>query len=172
MEEIAIRSRLSVGSLPRHQDSDYFHLTMNEIEFSNNGETDTLTGVPAPAIFLERAQSEYFGSRRGGRTLSILSLNSAAHDSQMGEGQIVALARSIEREIRGEEFFCRISEEGFWIALRGGIHAGEKLAARVMSAPLVEQELWKIAVIESSSWSTFEQWLHAADVAHFTIQTH
>ncbi len=172
MVEIAICSRLSVGSLPRHQDSDYFHLTMNEIEFGNNGVTDSLTGAPAPAIFLERAQSEYFGSRRDGRALSILSLNSAAHDSQVGEGQIVALARSIEREIRGEEFFCRISEEGFWIAFRGETQAGEILAARIKSAPLVAQELWKIAVIESSRWSTFEHWLHAVDLAHFTIRTH
>ena len=158
------------------------------MEFFNNGLHDSLTHAPAPAIFLEKLAREFSSARRDFRTLALLSLQ--AYDLpeiSIGELEMVALARAIEKSLRSDEFYSRISESGFWIAIRGDKEDALALQRRVAAnlrfqeittREITTQELaekgqkqrWLASVIEcepSVELTTLEDWIQSVDRIHF-----
>ena len=163
------------------------------MEFFNNGLHDSLTHAPAPAIFLEKLAREFSSARRDFRTLALLSLQ--AYDLpeiSIGELEMVALARAIEKSLRSDEFYSRISESGFWIAIRGDKEDALALQRRVAgnlrfqeittreitTREITTQELaekgqkqrWLASVIEcepSVELTTLEDWIQSVDRIHF-----
>ena len=163
---------------------------MYSLEFKNDGISDSLTGVPSPALFLENAAREFASARRDLRPLSILSLRylhlpqcpqppqpysshvtEAERESiqltELTEFDLVALARSIQKVLRKGEFFTRISESGFWIAIRGDTKASEILSERIRSTFDQEKNQWRASTIECTPLITFDQWIESADRIHF-----
>jgi len=146
---------------------------MKSLEFKNDGLLDSLTGVAAPAIFLESAAREFASARRDQRPLSILSLRSSHAPNALTEIDLVALARSIQKVLRKEEFFTRISESGFWITVRGNGEAGQLLSQRIFDEFKQLDEYrgkknhWRSAIIECTPLISFEQWIESADIVHF-----
>ena len=149
---------------------------------------DSLTHAPAPAIFLEKLAREFSSARRDFRTLALLSLQ--AYDLpeiSIGELEMVALARAIEKSLRSDEFYSRISESGFWIAIRGDKEdalalqrrvAGNLRFQEITTREITTQELaekgqkqkWLASVIEcepSVELTTLEDWIQSVDRIHF-----
>lgn len=158
------------------------------MEFFNNGLHDSLTHAPAPAIFLEKLAREFSSARRDFRTLALLSLQ--AYDLpeiSIGELEMVALARAIEKSLRSDEFYSRISESGFWIAIRGDKEDALALQRRVAGnlrfqeittreittrelAEKGQKQRWLASVIEcepSVELTTLEDWIQSVDRIHF-----
>ena len=133
------------------------------VEFGNNGVIDSLTHAPAPAIFLVNLQREYSSAQREKRFISIISIQASPHGIAT-EPQLTALARTIVQHIRAEEFFSRISETGFWIAVRGGEVASKNLASRIIDE---KDKKWRTSIIECTPSLTFDEWIGLADCAHF-----
>jgi len=153
---------------------------MKSPEFKNDGIVDSLTGVAAPAIFLEGIAREFAIARRDQRPLSILSLQSSqsSQSSQLLharnaltnielEVELIALARRIKVVLRKGEFFTRISESGFWIAVRADSQASEILATRILSIYGSDKNYWRTSIIECTPKISFEQWIESADRIHF-----
>ncbi len=158
------------------------------MEFFNNGLHDSLTHAPAPAIFLEKLAREFSSSRRDFRTLALLSLQAYdVPEISIGELEMVALARAIEKSLRSDEFYSRISESGFWIAIRGDKEdalalqrrvAGNLRFQEITTREITTQELaekgqkqrWLASVIEcepSVELTTLEDWIQSVDRIHF-----
>ena len=158
------------------------------MEFFNNGLHDSLTHAPAPAIFLEKLAREFSSARRDFRTLALLSLQAYdVPEISIGELEMVALARAIEKSLRSDEFYSRISESGFWIAIRGDKEDALALQRRVegnlrfqeiTTREITTQELaekgqkqkWLASVIEcepSVELTTLEDWIQSVDRIHF-----
>ena len=158
------------------------------MEFFNNGLHDSLTHAPAPAIFLEKLAREFSSARRDFRTLALLSLQAYdVPEISIGELEMVALARAIEKSLRSDEFYSRISESGFWIAIRGDKEDALALQRRVAAnlrfqdittREITTQELaekgqkqrWLASVIEcepSVELTTLEDWIQSVDRIHF-----
>ena len=147
---------------------------MKSPEFKNDGIVDSLTGVAAPAIFLEGIAREVAIARRDQRPLSILSLQSSqllhapnALTNIELEVELIALARRIKVVLRKGEFFTRISESGFWIAVRADSQASEILATRILSIYGSDKNYWRTSIIECTPKISFEQWIESADRIHF-----
>ncbi len=168
------------------------------MEFFNNGLHDSLTHAPAPAIFLEKLAREFSSARRDFRTLALLSLQAYdVPEISIGELEMVALARAIEKSLRSDEFYSRISESGFWIAIRGDkedalalqrrvagnlrfqeITTREITTREITTREITTQELaekgqkqkWLASVIEcepSVELTTLEDWIQSVDRIHF-----
>ena len=158
------------------------------MEFFNNGLHDSLTHAPAPAIFLEKLAREFSSARRDFRTLALLSLQAYdVPEISIGELEMVALARAIEKSLRSDEFYSRISESGFWIAIRGDKEDALALQRRVAGnlrfqeittreittrelAEKGQKQKWLASVIEcepSVELTTLEDWIQSVDRIHF-----
>ena len=158
------------------------------MEFFNNGLHYSLTHAPAPAIFLEKLAREFSSARRDFRTLALLSLQAYdVPEISIGELEMVALARAIEKSLRSDEFYSRISESGFWIAIRGDKEdalalqrrvAGNLRFQEITTREITTQELaekgqkqrWLASVIEcepSVELTTLEDWIQSVDRIHF-----
>ena len=139
---------------------------MSVLEFSNNGLIDSLTRTPAPAIFLSELSREFAGTRRNKQSLTILSLRSSDPES-ITEHQIIAMSKSIQASLRQGEFFSRISEDGYWIALRGDSTSAKNLLMRILADNAHTQ--WSTSVTESAQYQSFNELISAIDKAHFPI---
>lgn len=135
------------------------HASLGTIEFSNNGVLDSLTGSPAPKIFLNNLAREISKSRRKYQGISIITLklrfdkrklksrkppnnhhvatnNTIAESRKVKEvidfeKDLVKISRLIKSNMRGGDFYSRIPENGFWICLQGDEIEAEKAAERL-----------------------------------------
>jgi GGDEF domain-containing protein len=139
---------------------------MSNLEFSNNGLIDSLTHAPAPDVFLANLSREYAGASREKRVLSILSIRPSS-PQELTETQLISMARVIVRHLRLGEYFSRISEDGFWVAVKGDQCATSKLAKRILEDS--QENRWRTSIIECAPSQSFEKWLSLSDQAHFSI---
>ncbi len=140
---------------------------LREIEFKSDGVTDSLTSSMAPALFHENLKREIATASRESRELTIVSavLNLENYLSA-GEYQesLIALAFALEKNLRGGDFFARISDCGFWILLR----TDEETAARVINRldlPCREELTIKLAARKLSG---YKEWIEQIDQLHFS----
>ncbi len=97
-----------------------------QIEFSNNGVSDSLTGAPAPKLFIENLTREISQSRRRSQELSIVTIKLLPETMSIAkaknlefEKKLVVINKEIKSNIRSGEFYSRIAENGFWIFMQG-----------------------------------------------------
>ena len=138
---------------------------MGVLEFSNNGFIDSLTHAPAPAVFLSSLSREHAGASRDSRTLSILSIR-PTNSSTLTELQLISMARTIVSHLRSGEFFSRISEDGYWIAVRGDKSSASKLSERILGQSLKGK--WRTSIIECAPPISIDEWIALSDCAHFS----
>ena len=121
---------------------------LNVIEFRNNGVIDSLTHAPAPAIFLSNLEREFARAKRLAHPelsthsqteskwtdshISIISLRweppkiIESADCEYIEAQMVAMARSIVKLLRGDEFVARLQQLLEYDELRGVTRCGRQ----------------------------------------------
>jgi len=139
---------------------------LREIEFKSDGIADSLTSSMAPALFHENLKREISTADREGRELTIVSvLDDPENYLSAGEYQesLIALAFALEKNLRGGDFFARISDCGFWILLR----TDEETAAAVvdrLDLPRRDELTIKLAARKLSNYS---EWIERIDQLHF-----
>ena len=139
---------------------------LREIEFRSDGVSDSLTSSMSPALFHENLKREISTADREGRELTIVSvLVDPENYLSAGEYQesLVALAFALEKNLRGGDFFARISDCGFWILLR----TDEETAAAVvdrLDLPRREELTIKLAARKLSNYG---EWIERIDQLHF-----
>lgn len=120
---------------------------LNQVEFSNNGTLDSLTGAPAPKVFFENLAREISKSKRKFQPISIVMVQvlpdfALAPDKVLVETsntknknvqnksninirgsayerELILVGRCLKSNMRGGDFYSRIADNGFWICLQG-----------------------------------------------------
>lgn len=110
-----------------------------ELEFRNNGIVDSLTRSMAPELFYQSLGRELANGDRDGRPVSLILLRlewDSPEDFNVVtmEISLVALAFYISQLVRGGEFFSRISNVGFWIAIRGDLSVAQAALDRILES--------------------------------------
>ncbi len=152
---------------------------MSHLEFSNNGEVDSLTHSPAPSMFLENVKREHSNALREMRPISILSIQ-ARDSTNVTSAKLIEMARLITKNMRSGEFYSRISQSGFWIAVRADEAAAITLSQRIMSQGILsgretttntesesQNRYWRTSVIECAPSQDLNSWIKSVDLAHF-----
>lgn len=109
----------------------------NEIECSNNGVRDNLTGVMAPELFYENcartiAVAEREGTSLFGMAIS-LDFKEAESINQMSEA-IVKMAATLNEQLRAGDLLCRMGERIFVLLIRGNIEVNKNIYARIIAS--------------------------------------
>jgi len=139
---------------------------LRAIEFESDGIADSLTSSMAPALFHENLKREISTADREGRELTIVSvLVDPENYLSAGEYQesLIALAFALEKNLRGGDFFARISDCGFWILLRTNEETAESVINR-LDLPRRDELTIKLAARKLSNYS---EWIERIDQLHF-----
>ena len=139
---------------------------LREIEFRSDGVSDSLTSSMSPALFHENLKREISTADREGRELTIVSvLVDPENYLSAGEYQesLIALAFALEKNLRGGDFFARISDCGFWILLRTNEETAESVINR-LDLPRRDELTIKLAARKLSNYS---EWIERIDQLHF-----
>lgn len=139
------------------------------IEFRNNGIVDSLTGSMAPELFYENLRREIAAAHRDQKSLSVVSIvvpqrsvGIEAESEYVFAERLIKIASKIDHGTRADEFFSRISENGFWILIRGP-HADAEIA---IDRAKLDSDI-KVDVIEKSEGEPLHSWIHRIDSVHF-----
>jgi len=139
---------------------------LREIEFRSDGVSDSLTSSMSPALFHENLKREISTADREGRELTIVSvLVDPENYLSAGEYQesLVALAFALEKNLRGGDFFARVSDCGFWILLRTEEVSAQGVIDR-LDLPRRDELTIKLAARKLSNYS---EWIERIDQLHF-----
>jgi GGDEF domain-containing protein len=165
-------------------------LRNSEIEFLSDGVNDSLTDALAPARFHEYLTGELSMANRERRTITLISLRlasislrlaspaspgdsmrSAPYDSaEKIHHELKILSSDIRRLLRGGDQIGRISEDGFWILIRGDLNAAEIASHRFMRevGESTWREKWRVRYCESEVGEEIKSLLRRMDQIHFT----
>jgi GGDEF domain-containing protein len=145
------------------------------IEFISDGERDLLTDALAPSRFLSYLKSELSIARRERRAITVVSVR-AMGDLSVGSNSVsgeleLKLKKFVEVVaplLRAGDHLGRISEDGFWMLIRGNRIDAEKALHRFSGtlADLNEGE-WRIRYCESELEDQIENLLRRVDAIHF-----
>jgi len=132
-----------------------------EVEFSNNGITDSLTGAPAPKLFLDNLAREIAKSKRKFQAISIITVKvtlgsnqnkvqgkdfsrNSLKNNERGldaknrfkgfEKELILVGLTIRSKIRSGDFYSRFAENGFWVCIQGDIEDAKKTSERFSSS--------------------------------------
>lgn len=154
------------------------------IEFRNNGLIDSLTQTLAPELFQENLKRDIATSQRGGTPLAIICINLVQSESKeqvpgyylsLLEESLIKWAFEIESNIRGGEYFSRISESGFWILIRGEQVAADIARERIVSSisGYLPQQIIEFGFAFKSSCVSYQlgeslyNYIQRVDLVHF-----
>ena len=112
------------------------------MEFFNDGHRDSLTGVMAPGLFYESARRLMAWSRRRGESLSLISVDLSALDS---DGAI-QLARNLTAELRGGDLLTRLGANNFVLMIVGDEKAARQLIFRLENSVLPRTKYSAVAL--------------------------
>ncbi len=109
----------------------------NEIECSNNGVRDSLTGVMAPELFYENCARTIAVAEREGTSLfgMAISLDFKEGESinKMSE-EIIGMAATLNEQLRAGDLLCRIGERIFVLLIRGDIEVEKSIYSRIAAS--------------------------------------
>lgn len=155
------------------------------IEFRNNGLIDSLTQTLAPELFQENLKRDLAISQRDGSPLAIICINLVQLESEeqvpgyylsLLEESLIKWTFEIENNIRGGEYFSRISESGFWILIRGGQAAADIARERIVSSisGYLPQQImefgftFKSSCVSYQPGESFHNYIQRVDLVHFS----
>ena len=139
---------------------------LRDLEFKSDGLVDSLTLSISPFLFHENLKREISVASREARELTIVSitLDSKGYES-IAEIQenLIEIAHLLKRELRGGDFFARISDCGFWILLRTD-QSGAELVMQRLDLPRRENFTVNFA---ARKFSDYSEWIKRVDLLHF-----
>lgn len=139
---------------------------LREVEFDNDGLTDTLTQTMAPGLFYQNLKREIATAKRESRELTILSV--AINKRLLGlvtysERELKNLGDLLTTNLREGDFCSRISDHGFWVLLRTGESDVKKIIIRL---GLKGRKNVKVNFIARKE-NEIDQWIDRIDLIHF-----
>lgn len=124
----------------------------------------------APELFYGNLRREIAAANREHRALSIISFVIIRRDVAGVEEtdpafseRIIKVSSLISHGTRADEFFSRISEDGFWVFIRGN-KANAHIAAERAN---LDSDI-RVNVIEREENETFHSWIGRVDGFHFS----
>jgi GGDEF domain-containing protein len=165
------------------------------VEFESDGVRDSLTGVLAPASFLEILGNELHVAAREKRAVTVISIRltamqpvltqtSASHraeiptdpikyqsDVALYEELLKSFAHQLSTLIRRGDYCARIAEDGFWVLTRGDICSAQIATKRYLLE--LDPMDWSLAYHQSNAGQSdtaesMRQLLQRMDALHFT----
>jgi GGDEF domain-containing protein len=139
---------------------------LRDVEFKSDGLVDSLTLAMSPQLFHENLKREIAIASREARELTVVSLTlDITKFSTLAEIQevLIEIAHLLKGELRGGDFFSRISDCGFWILLRTD-EAGADLVMQRLDLPRRENLTINIA---ARKLSDYREWIERLDPLHF-----
>ena len=123
----------------------------------------------APELFYENLRREIAASNREQKSLTIISIVvpqrklsiESETEFQFAE-RLIKIASKIDLGTRADEYFSRISENGFWILIRGRAANAQIAVKRAELDPDIQ-----VDIIEREEGETLLQWIHRVDLVHF-----
>ena len=146
---------------------------LDQIEFTSDGTRDSLTGALAPARFLEVTRRELAIGVREGRAITLISVRFMA--PELGENgnqsnysiedQLKNFTEFIQPLLRTGDQIGRISEDGFWILIRGDEGSAHRAIERFQSSGV--EGNWRFRLCESQKGEDIKNLLRRMDLIHF-----
>ena len=139
---------------------------LRDLEFMSDGNLDSLTLSMAPALFHENLKREISTALREARELTIVSLQvnpDGFASLSLYQEALIEIAHHLRTQLRGGDFFSRISDQGFWILLRTDL-VGAKLVVERLN--LAHHEKISINFVVRGSHN-YSEWISTVDQIHF-----
>ena len=139
---------------------------LRDLEFKSDGLVDSLTLSISPFLFHENLKREISVASREARELTIVSitLDFEGYESIADiQENLIEIAHLLKRELRGGDFFARISDCGFWILLRTD-QSGAELVMQRLDLPRRENLTVNFA---ARKFSDYSEWIKRVDLLHF-----
>jgi GGDEF domain-containing protein len=139
---------------------------LHNVEFLNDGITDSLTQTMAPGLFYDNLKREFARAEREIQELAVLSLSLSPHAFESlsrYEQALIEIAHDLRSQLRGGEFFARISDNGFWILLRSNEVEAEKVMKR-LHVPYSDRLTHFVLAREHDH---YVDWIQKMDALHF-----
>ena len=139
---------------------------LRDLEFKSDGLVDSLTLSISPFLFHENLKREISVASREARELTIVSitLDFEGYESIADiQENLIEIAHLLKRELRGGDFFARISDCGFWILLRTDQMSAELVLQR-LDLPRRENLTINFA---ARKFSDYGEWIKRVDLLHF-----
>ena len=139
---------------------------LRDLEFKSDGLVDSLTLSISPFLFHENLKREISVASREARELTIVSitLDFEGYESIADiQENLIEIAHLLKRELRGGDFFARISVCGFWILLRTD-QSGAELVMQRLDLPRRENFTVNFA---ARKFSDYSEWIKRVDLLHF-----
>lgn len=141
-------------------------LELRDIEFKSDGLVDSLTLSLSPFLFHENLKREISISSREDRKLTIVSLTLLPEGitsiAELHE-ELIEVAHALNGELRGGDFFARISDCGFWLLLRT-----DEIGARLVMQRLECARRQNVRINFAARGSlNYNEWITLVDRIHF-----
>ena len=139
---------------------------LRAVEFKNDGVRDSLTSSMAPALFHEALKREIAAAKRDQRELAVLTIalrpDNFPSVALFQEG-LIKVAFALTQELRGGDFFARISDRGFWVLLRTSENNGQLVLDRL---DLAHHESLETQIVARKD-DEYPQWIRRIDQLYF-----
>lgn len=139
---------------------------LREVEFANDGISDSLTLTMSPALFQDNLKREIASAKRERRELCVISITvrpESFPSLAAFQEALIELAFGLRGGLRGGDFFARVSDSGFWILLRTDESNAGLVIARLQLAHHEDLDIYTVA----RSDSEFQEWILRIDKLHF-----
>lgn len=139
---------------------------LREVEFRNDGSTDSLTQSMSPALFHEALKREIASAKRDERELAILTIAVRPEDfSSVANFQeeLIQVAFALREGLRGGDFFARISDRGFWALLR----TSELNAQVVVDRLDLPRRDSLVRQVVARKYDELSEWIERVDLLYF-----
>lgn len=139
---------------------------LREVEFRNDGLTDSLTQTMSPTLFHDALKREIASAKRDQRELAVLSLSLRIEGfERVAEFQetLIHIAFALRTGLRGGDFFARISDDGFWVLLRTDEVNVESIIQRL---DLPHHEALQSQIV-ARKYDDYTEWIERIDHIHF-----
>ena len=139
---------------------------LRDVEFKNDGVSDSLTASMAPALFHEALKREIAAAKRDQRELAVLTI--ALHPDNfrsvaLFQEGLIKVAFALTEGLRGGDFFARTSDRGFWALLRTSENNGQLVLDRLDLAGQFSLETQIVARRDDE----YPQWIQRIDHLYF-----
>jgi GGDEF domain-containing protein len=141
-------------------------LELQSVEFLNDGISDSLTQTMAPGLFHDNLKREIARTIRESQELTILSVTVSPQNFETVsryEKALIEIGHDLRSQLRGGEFFSRISDDGFWILLRSNEGEAEKVMKRLQVS--YSDQLTHFIVARKHD--DYAAWIQRIDTLHF-----
>jgi len=139
---------------------------VSAIEFENDGITDSLTGVMSPSLFHENLKREIARAGRQDHDLAVISISVQPrnfHSVSLLQKELIRIADTLREQLRGGDFFTRISDLGFWALLRADESETDAVIHRLGLPNQKDLDIYVLARKKDG----YDEWIKRIDLVHF-----